>query len=379
MKYVSQIKATVLVYTMVLVVLGVFMATVVLNIAMQLSSEYETRNIELSLRNIIQSKADLAIKYAKDTNNTGSGFIDNIGCPASVTMSGTTFSTNIRFLTGGVLCVGSYNSTSVNLYFNSNYTDIEFAQYLWSQISINSGSTAGTFADGTSFSFAASYPLIADGIDDNFDSDNYSSYSTGTIFYPDGYRDNDDESRRMMYGYIIENSGLYNVFWSNTKMKNYVSQNPANLHPSGLRIGSSTGSYLYLDIDTSFKLILYRLDKNAYDTSKELLITERVTGTGEVASIWYLQTDLSLSPVKTGTGEYLFDFVNHDYALFVENTSSGALLYQLRAEHASSGTGLYINPLKDQDVSLISYLWSHMFIDDEGKLIADQYEVSALK
>ena len=285
MKYVSQIKATVLVYTMVLVVLGVFMATVVLNIAMQLSSEYETRNIELSLRNIIQGKADLAIKYAKDTNNTGSGFVDIIGCPTSVTMSGTTFSTNIRFLTGVVLCEGNYNSASVNLYFNSNYTDIEFAEYLSSQISVNSGTTTGIFADGTSFSFAASYPLIADGIDDNFDSDNYSSYSTGTIFYPDGYRDNDDESRRMMYGYIIENSGLYNVFWSNTKMKNYVSQNPANLHPSAIAIGSSTGSHLYLDIDTSFKMILFRLDKNAYDTSKELLITERVTGTGEVASI----------------------------------------------------------------------------------------------
>lgn len=379
MKLLSRVKATVLIYTMVLVVLGVFMATVVLNIAMQLSSEYEIRNIELSLRNIIQAKGDLAIKYARDTNNTGSGFVDIIGCPTSVTMSGSTFATNMRFLTGVILCEGSYTSNSVKLYFNTNYTDIQLAEYLGSQISVNSGTTTGTFPDGTSFNFAASYPLLPDGIDDNFDSDNYSAYSTGTILYPDGYSDNDDESRRMLYGYIIEDSGLYNVLWTNTKMKNYISVNPANLHPSGLTIGSSTGSYLYLDIDTSFKLMLYRLDKNAYDASKELVITQRLTGTWEIASIGYLQNDLSLSPIKTGTGEYLFDFVNHDYALFIENTSSWALLYQIRGEHATSGTGLYMNPLKDQDISLISYFGNHVFIDDEGKLIADQYEISALK
>ena len=45
----SNNRGTVLVYTMVLVVLWVFMATVVLNVATELSVEYEKRNIEISL------------------------------------------------------------------------------------------------------------------------------------------------------------------------------------------------------------------------------------------------------------------------------------------------------------------------------------------
>lgn len=102
-------KASVLVYTMVLVVLGVFMATVVLNIAVELSLEYDTRNIELSLIGAVRSKGDLTMKYARDTNNTGSGFVDVIGCPTSITMSGTvalpaTFASTILYESGSVVC-----------------------------------------------------------------------------------------------------------------------------------------------------------------------------------------------------------------------------------------------------------------------------------
>jgi hypothetical protein len=69
------------------------MATVVLNIAVQLSVEYEKRNIEISLAGIIKTKGDLTIKYAKDLNQTGSGFVDILSCPTGITMSGTTIIT----------------------------------------------------------------------------------------------------------------------------------------------------------------------------------------------------------------------------------------------------------------------------------------------
>jgi hypothetical protein len=72
---------------MVLVVLGVFMATVVLNVATELSIEYNNRNIEISLMNIIETKGDLSMKYAKELNNTGSGFVDLISCPDNMSMS----------------------------------------------------------------------------------------------------------------------------------------------------------------------------------------------------------------------------------------------------------------------------------------------------
>jgi hypothetical protein len=46
------------------------MATVVLNVATELSVEYDKRNIEISLMNIIETKGDLSIKYSRELNNT---------------------------------------------------------------------------------------------------------------------------------------------------------------------------------------------------------------------------------------------------------------------------------------------------------------------
>lgn len=360
------------------------MATVVLNIAIELSVEYEKKNIELSLRGIIKTKSDLTMKYARDTNDTGSGFVDILSCPTSITMDGpsaapATFSTTLSYGTGQIFCQWIYDGSQLKLSFNLDISDLAFADYLWYQIVLNALNQSGVFPDGTTFSAAASYPLLPDGVDDNFDSDNYTAYSTGTIGYSSGYSDNDDDARKLMYGYIIENSGLYNIFWSNSWMKQYIAQNIWNNHPYFVKIGDSSATHLYLDIDSSFRLILYRIDKNQYDLTKEMIPTSTIYGTWEIASIGYLQSDLSLSPTKTGTWEYVFDFINHDYALFVENTATGSLLYRIRAEQASTNSGVYINPLKDQDPSIFSYLWSHLLIDEEGKLIGDQFELFGLK
>jgi hypothetical protein len=89
---------------MVLVVLGVFMATVVLNVATELSIEYNNRNIEISLMNIIETKGDLSMKYSRKLNTSGSGFIDTLSCPENVSMSGSTLidsdiDTELRYLT----------------------------------------------------------------------------------------------------------------------------------------------------------------------------------------------------------------------------------------------------------------------------------------
>ena len=85
------------------------MATVVLNVATELSVEYKNRTIEVSLLGTITTKSELAMKYARDTNNTGSGFIDIISCPTTVTMSGvvqtpSTFSTSLLYATGSFFC-----------------------------------------------------------------------------------------------------------------------------------------------------------------------------------------------------------------------------------------------------------------------------------
>jgi len=73
---------------------------------------------------------------------------------------------------------------------------------------MSSANQVDTFSDTdtTNINITASYPLSSDNIDDNFDSDNYTIYSTGTTLYPDGYVDNDADARLLNYGYVIEGS-----------------------------------------------------------------------------------------------------------------------------------------------------------------------------
>ena len=361
------------------------MATTVLNVATELSLEYKTRNIEISLVDIIQTKWDLSMKYARELNNTGSGFIDDISCPQNFSMSGTLskttgISTTIHYLSWSIVCIGTHNGFDVEFYFNTLSTDLEFSEYRWKQLAVNSWSTTGTFtdSDNTYLDLSGSYPLLPDNLDDNFDSDNYTIYSTGSVLYPDGYIDNDVKSRLVNYGYIIENTGLYNIFWSNTKMKDYIDQNTYNTGSVYTNISQISSWNLYLDIDSWFRLVLYSISSSDYDETKELIVNSTVVGTWQLAWIWYLQDDLSLSASKTGA-EYDFDFTANDYALFLENTGTNSLLYQVFWEDAVSGSGVYLNPLKDDDVSIFSYLWSHMLVNDEGKLIGNQFEIFGLK
>lgn len=385
MKIVKKLTGTVLVYTMVLVTLGVFMATVVLNIATELSIEYDIRNIEVSLVNMIQTKGDLAMKYAEELNKTGSWFLDNIGCPTNFNMSWSTavsnnISSTIRYASDTPYCLATHDGNDVIFYFSTDYTDLRYAQYEGYQVDVNSGSLTATFSDSDStfIDVTASYPLPSDGIDDDFDSDNYTITSTGGTYYPDGYVDNDSDSRLLTYGYIIENSWLYNILWSNTEMKNYIQANPNNSDSIHQRIGNTSSWTLYLDINRNHRLILYRVDPGTYDDTREFIITQQLTGTWQFANIWYLQDDLSLNSTLTGN-EYEFDFMNHDYALFIENTSTGALLYRIRWYDIATGSGIYLSPLDDDDTSIFWYLWSHVLIDDTGRLIANQYEVFGLK
>jgi hypothetical protein len=369
---------------MVLVVLWVFMATVVLNVATELSVEYDKRNIEISLMNIIETKGDLSIKYSRELNNTWSGFIDDISCPDNISMSWSTvldtdIDTDIRYLTWAIICLWSHDNWSdLILKFNNDFDDLVFAEYQGHQISINSGLLSGTFSDSDStiLDLWTTAYLSSDGYDDNFDSDNFNISSTGAVYYPDNFVDNDADARTLNYGYVLENSWFYNMFWSNSKMKNYIQQNPYNNWAIYKNIWQISSWHLHLDMDGDHRLILYRINASTYNDSNEIIIEETIRGGNQVADIWYLQNDLSLD--NSTAGAYDFDFVNNDYALFVENHSSGALLYQIRWED-SSGSGAYITPLMDNDISLFSFFWSHMLIDEEWRLIWDQFEVFWLK
>ena len=385
MQHLNIKSGTVLVYTLILVIIGVFMATVVLNVATELSIEYDTRIIEISLINTIQTKGDLATKYARELNDSWSWFIDVIGCPTSVTMSGSTartvaLSTDIHYLSWSVVCKWTHNGGDVDFYFNAGLTDLQYAEYGWYQVVINTWNQTATFSDGdtTFIDATASYPLTGDNIDDDFDSDDYTVYSTWSIYYPDWYVDNDTDSRLMSYGYVIENTWLYSTFWSNTEMISYIDSNPNNNDVVHTKLGNTSSWSLYLDINQSFRLILYKISTSDYNDTKEIIVESKVTGTWELAWIWYLQDDMSLNATITWS-EYDFDFTTSDYALFLENTSTWALLYRIRGEDSLTGSGVYLNALKDDDPSILSYLWSHMLISEQWKLIGTQFEVFGLK
>ena len=384
MKQVGDITGTILIYTMILVILWVFMATVILNVAAELSSEYEIRNIEVSLINVIQTKSDLAMKYARTTNTNGSGFIDNVGCPSGFTMSGATqittgINTDLKNELGVWFCEWTHAGNLVKLYFNSGATDLDYAQYEWREVSVNSGTTSATFldSDSTFIDLAASFPLESDLIDDNFDSDDYRVYSTGTTLYPDIYADDDVDSRLKKYGYIIEGSWPYNVFWSNDAMIWYIEANTYNDDTYNTILTGISSWYLYFDVAADHRMRLFEIDKNNYNATNEIIVTNQTQGQIQTAGIGYLQNDMTLSS-WTGSA-YNFDFTIHDYAIFIENASTGALLYQITGQDAVTGSGIYLNPLKDDDASLFSYLGSHMIIGNRGELIGTQLELFGLK
>ena len=63
-------------------------------------------------------------------------------------------------------------------------------------------SSTGTFTDGTQYAFTL--PGMS-GIDMNYNSDNYSSNSTGSTVYPSSYQDDDALAREITYGYVRRN------------------------------------------------------------------------------------------------------------------------------------------------------------------------------
>lgn len=386
MIYTSTKRATVLVYTMVLVVIAVFMATVILNIAVQLSSEFDIRNFEYSLENTIKLKWDLAMKYATSVNNSWNGFTDVISCPTNITMSGTTLRTNwitteIRYIDDRIVChaASAHNGIDLNIFFNASFTDLQFAEYDWFQIWINASNLVGNFSDtdSTQFTLANTSYLTWDSIDDNFDSDNYNIFSTGSIAYPDWYIDNDSDGRLLKYGYVLEWSDTYNIFWSNSEMKEYIGNNPNNSTPLFETLWTVTNGYLNIDVDNDHIISLYEIDKDMYDDSKEIIIKNVITGTSQSWGAWYLQNDMTIA--NSTNNAFNFDFSRNDYALFIENTGSGTLLYQIRWESIWDSKEIYINPLNDSDVSLFSYLWSHILTNTEWRLIGDMFEVYWLK
>jgi hypothetical protein len=281
-----------------------------------------------------------------------------------------TISSFISYTSWTIICKWIYNSKILSIYYNSWFTAFEKANYDGSDILLFSHSGTFNDSDSTHIDFS-SYVNTPDNIDDDFNSDNYLANSTGSFSYPDGYSDDDILSRTTLYGYISPDVWMQNIFWSNTKIRDYINNNPNNNDPLHEKLWYHTG-VLYLDTDSEFKIRLVKFDKDMYDSNEELVVLEDWESLVSSGGIWYIQDNLTLSWNITGN-EYNFDLINYDYAVFLESTGTWVLFYSLLWE-TLDGTGMYINPIDDTHNSVIRTLWYNI-LKVNGKYIWKMLEV----
>ena len=375
------------------------MAMWVLNLAQKLEADYKVRQLDMFFSDTIRAKSSVLIKYGKTLNSSWGGFVDEIGCPQSIsfswsTLTSSTWSTLVIDTSNSVqYCQEQFDGQDFQVYFNSDMTDTAFLEYQGSQIIFNSIENTGIlnvwgeeiYVDGS-----ASFPLQPDSIDDLLDSDNYMISSTGSILYPDWYRDNDADHRLNNFWYIIPWSDWYNVYWINDTVREYIESNTNNIWPLQ-NIADLNEAYLYLDINTDYQIKIIRFDRDAYRDFNELSILETwQTETSQSAGIWYLQSDMTLAEditVEDGLivwqervwDEFVFDFENHDYALFVKNMSTNAtILYQMRVEDSDNRPS-YMMPIKDDESTIISMLWNHITFLENGLPAWEHLEIVQLK
>lgn len=361
------------------------MAVGILNLAQKLEADYNVRNLDIFFVDALKSQAELWLKYTKDMNQSWSWFHDTVWCPQDISFSGSTVTaswvdTILRNGSWFFYCSWNYDGDEFWVYFNPTTTDTEFLQFRSNEIFFRDANKTGTLWDGdaTYVDGTASFPLISDAIDDDYNSDNYRISSTGSILYPDGYTDDDSDARLKKFWYTSPGSSWNNVFWSYKKMQEYISENTNNIAPYRL-LDTATGWVMYIDVDTEFELQLIKIDRNSYDTIKQLKVLESFTSaTWSTASIWYLQDDMTLAENITWN-EYIFDFTSFDYALFIKNNHpSNTLFYQIELKD-TSWVPIYHVPIHDDSDTFVSYLAGFLKISEKWFIIGQTDEIFQLK
>jgi hypothetical protein len=309
-----------------------------------------------------------------------------VSCPQAwtISMSWSTvawFAWTTLINDGEVYCSWSYLTYSLKLTFNTWTTDIVQAEW-WPYItSLTTWVWDFVFwdADTTLIDFSASAYLSGDWYDDDFDSDNYmatSTWNTSTwTYYLDSYQDDDVSWRKTIFWYVALDFWYKKVFWNNSRTVAIIDENTNNNDNLNIKIWDVDSWVLHFDIDKPYFIKLVMFNKNKYIATNELVSLWTLDWSG-LAWIWYLQNNawvLSLSGWITWN-EYVFDFLNNDYALFIKNNWTGALLYQVTWE-TTTGTWIYITPIDDSDSEIVRYIWNEILLDTDSRFVAKQTEL----
>jgi hypothetical protein len=178
-------------------------------------------------------------------------------------------------------------------------------------------------------------------------------------------------ARKTIYWYISPGTGFRNIFWNNTKIKEYIADNANNVDLVNSKLWDTAAKFI-LDIDRDFKLKVLKFDKSQYDATSELVVLEEQESVSASGGLGYIQDNLTLAWNITWS-EYNFDLTNDDYALFLENTGTWVLFYRLIWEDTSS-KGIYINPIDDTSSDIIK-TFSYEILNLNGKYVSKILEI----
>ena len=371
-------KATVLIYVLFLVTLSLILATIVLNNFAFLSNTTKFYDIENKLITNIRYDSSILVNINKELNSNGSGFIDNVSCPDSISMSWTTLSgvitnSTLTYSWSIIYCYWSYLSNNLDIYFNTWFTDLIEADYNWFIAAISTWSWDFLDPDLTHIDFSTSSYSTWDLIDDNFNSDNYMWNSTWSIEYPHWFEDDDDLARKIFFWYVSIETWFKKVFWNTTKTLKNINNNSNNTWSLNSKIWDVIDWTLYFDIDKEYEIKIVKFDKIIYDDIWELIAKNIITWSGVTWDLWYLQSDWSLD--SSTWSSYIFDFQNNDYAIFLKSTWDSTLLYEINANVLSTWNWIYINPLNDSWTGIIEYLWNEILIDEDWRYMWKEIEI----
>jgi len=373
-------EASILIYILILVIITMFLWMIVFQNNSTIRQYKKIENIDAILLNWIYSKWKLAIKYTKELNSNWSWYIDNFSCPNAVTMSWiinlwinstslySPTSSNIAY------CSWTYLWNNFWIFFNTNYNNFSWAIYksekenlvdVWWWI------FEAQFSDSdiTKISFNGTSLAWIDNIDDNFNSDNYRTNSTWSVAswinYPNDdlwnpFEDDDVKARKISYSYIYPSAWLVNVFWNNYKTDKIIDENTNNNDNINVKIWNTSTWILHFDIDGKIDLKVVEFNKSRFKDYWELLAIKTYNYSSTGWKIWYLQNNswlLSFSDIPT-TSDFIFDFKNNDYWIFMENTSTWTILYRIKWYEKPTMKWIYLVPFDDSDDIIIKYLWA---------------------
>lgn len=249
-----------------------------------------------------------------------------------------------------------------------------WSEELWEWVSNFSDS------DSTLISFTSDWITWADQIDDDLNSDNYKVTSIWDVYYQNWYQDDDVVPRLTIFWNVKPYSDYFNVFWNNYKTNKVIDENTNNNDSLNVKISDVTSGYMFFDIFNTginlYDIKIMEYDKTKYTEEFSLLPINIYNWENLSDHVWYLQVswnDIALSKDKTWN-EFIFNFKDKDYWIFIKNKESWNLAYRISAE-TSTWSMIYINPIDDSKDWIIESLSNHIIIGWEKNFIWENFKV----